>query len=298
MVADTRVFDKEQGSYRQVTAKNAVERDLIISAYKPGERLTERIDVVAGQPDSAWEFVSEHLRHLPVTPGSGAEGGIVRERMADRLWDRMVAFHVHHGLKIPVTTSEFNAGLAQRFPERDEMYFLPEQVEAYERHRLTIKELVQQELFITGEASAVQWLRRFLKTKSRPQTFGEIQPEYFKELQALPEWEDIPDLSELLEQSFVTDDEGRWYVPDPRKAADLEKLRRAELVREFNGYLEAKGPLERFRSEAVRIGFDDAWEHGDLATIVSVGERLPHEAFSDEPTLLYYLDSARQLVAG
>ena len=35
VVADTRVLDKEQHSFRQVTAKNAVKRDLIISAYKP-----------------------------------------------------------------------------------------------------------------------------------------------------------------------------------------------------------------------------------------------------------------------
>ena len=34
VVADTRVLDKEQHSFRQVTAKNAVKRDLIISAYR------------------------------------------------------------------------------------------------------------------------------------------------------------------------------------------------------------------------------------------------------------------------
>ena len=30
----------------------------------------------------------------------------------------------------------------------------------------------------------------------------------------------------------------RWYVPDPNKQADLEKLREKALLREFNGYIE------------------------------------------------------------
>ena len=40
VVADTRIIDKEHLSYRQVTATNAVKRDLVISAYKPADELT------------------------------------------------------------------------------------------------------------------------------------------------------------------------------------------------------------------------------------------------------------------
>jgi broad specificity phosphatase PhoE len=54
----------------------------------------------------------------------------------------------------------------------------------------------------------------------------EIQPASFSELQAgLPEWKEFPELRELLEESFLQDDQDRWYVPDPKKAEDLEKLR-------------------------------------------------------------------------
>ena len=38
---------------------------------------------------------------------------------------------------------------------------------------MTVKELVQAELFITNEQSAVQWLRQFLKRKLR--TYAETQ---------------------------------------------------------------------------------------------------------------------------
>ena len=98
------------------------------------------------------------------------------------------------------------------------MHFLDEQVEAYERQRMTIKDLKAAQLFITDEESAIQWLRQFLKSRRNPQPYAAIQPEFFREVQAgLPDWEEPPDLKVLLERSCLQDDEGRWYVPDPEE---------------------------------------------------------------------------------
>jgi DNA modification methylase/predicted RNA-binding Zn-ribbon protein involved in translation (DUF1610 family) len=94
VVADTRVFDKTHHSYRQVTAKNAVKQDLIISSYKPAEELEERFAVTAGSEEGAWEFIREHLAHLERFDKVSGDFRVVRERQADRLYDRMVAFHV------------------------------------------------------------------------------------------------------------------------------------------------------------------------------------------------------------
>jgi hypothetical protein len=214
--------------------------------------------------------------------------------MADRLYDRMVAYHVHRGVTVPLTAAEFYGGLEQRFPVRDDMYFLSEQVEGYERHRMTVKDLIQAELFITNEQSAVQWLRQFLKRK--PRTYAEIMPEFFSELQAgLPEWEELPELRDLLDESFLQDDQDRWYVPDPKKAEDLEKLRTRSLLKEFEAYRTGRGRLDRFRSEAVRAGFKDAWARRDFDTITTVGGRLPDDAFVEDEALLYYYDNAQRL---
>ena len=125
------------------------------------------------------------------------------------------------------------------------MHFLDEQVEAYERQRMTIKELKAAQLFITDEESAIQWLRQFLKSRRTPQPYAAIQPEFFREVQAgLPDWEEPPDLKVLLERSFVQDDEGRWYVADPKKEADLEKLRKRERLKEFTTYAAGKGATQ------------------------------------------------------
>ena len=57
----------------------------------------------------------------------------------------------------------------------------------------------------------------------------------------------------------------RWYVPDPRKAGDLEKLRERALLREFDDYRDsAKRRLRMFRLEAVRAGFRRAWQQSGL----------------------------------
>jgi DNA methylase len=298
VVADTRIIDKEHLSYRQVTAKNAVKRDLIISAYKPADELAERIGPATGTPETAWAFVREHLRHLPVTVERDPSGElrVIRERLPDRLYDRMEAFHLTRNLAIPVTAAEFYEGLLQRLPQRDGMHFLDEQVEPYERQRMTIKDLKEAQLFITDEESAIQWLRQFLKSRRTPQPYAAIQPEFFREVQAgLPDWEEPPDLKVLLDWSCLQDDRGRWYVPDPKKEVDLEKLRKRERLKEFATYAAGKGPLKAFSLAAVRAGFSDAWERRDFASIAAVGKRLPTEAFAQDERLLFYLDNAEQL---
>ena len=86
----------------------------------------------------------------------------------------MVAFHVQRGVTVPMSAAEFYQGLVQRFSERDGMYFLPEQAAEYDKKRLTVKEVLQLEFFVTDETSAIQWLKQQLMKK--PQTFQETPP--------------------------------------------------------------------------------------------------------------------------
>ena len=294
VVADTRVFDKDHLSYRQVTADNAVKHDLVISAYKPAEATEHSFEVAGGSEDTAWVFVREHLSRIPVTEGMRGRALVVRERQADRVYERMVAYHVARNALVPMTAAEFYAGLEQRFPLRDGMYFLPEQTEEYERFRITFKELAAQVLFIRDESSAVQWLRQLLK--DRPRAFADIQPAFMRELQSgLASWEELPELREMLEANFVDDGAGRWMVPDPKKSEHLDQLRTRALLREFRTYSTGRGPLKKFRSEAVRAGFKDAWADRAFDTILAVGHRLPSDAFVEDSALLHYYRNAERL---
>ena len=174
IIADVSVLDKGMKTKKQLSAK-AVDKDLVISAYKPNSGLEKRFELEAGTEDGLWDFIRTHLRQLPVFITKSGHGQVIPERQQVLLFDRMVAFHVQRNVTVPLSAGEFYRGLAERFPERDGMYFLPDQVEEYERKRMTFEQLGQLDLFVCDEASAIQWLRQQLK--DQPQTFQETPTE-------------------------------------------------------------------------------------------------------------------------
>jgi hypothetical protein len=324
VVADVRTLDKQQGSYRQVTS-TAVKQDLVISAYKPTTALVERFALGASSPENAWAFVTEHLGHVPVFSSVDGVADVVAERTAQLLHDRMVAFHVQRQLSVPLSTAEFLMGLNQRYPERDGMYFLATQVAEYDRKRNSAAELRQLSLFVVDEATAIQWVRRELQDK--PRSFQDLQPAFMREIQNWAKHEQTVELKEILRQNCIhfdgsgpvpsqihsylstnfrelrnlaKDDPAliakaadRWYVPDPNKQIDLEKLREKSLLTEFETYKASKErKLKLFRSEAVRVGFKAAYDGQDYKTIVSVAGKLPETVLQEDEKLLMYFDVA------
>lgn len=293
VIADVRTFDKQQGSYNQVNSKGAVKNDLIISAYKPNGNLEERFRLHSGTEDSVWEFVRYHLGKL--NPVEKYQGNVVvnAERQAFLLFDRMVAFHIQRSVMVPLSAPEFYAGLQQRFIPRDGMYFLPEQVTEYDRAVLDSKGVVQLSLFVTDEKTAIQWLRQQLDISAggQPQTHADLNPK-FKLALHQAKHEKAPELIEILEQNFLQDEEGKWYLPDHNKASDLERVRQRSLLREFNEYASGTGRLRQFRTEAVRAGFADAFKRQAYDTIIKVAGRLPEDVLREDPDLLMYFDSA------
>jgi hypothetical protein len=325
IIADVSILDKGMKTKKQLYAK-AVDKDLVISAYKPNGGLEQRFQLQAGTEEGVWEFIRSHLRQLPVFIRKNGLGEVIAERQQILLFDRMVAFHVQRGVSVPLSAGDFYQGLAQRFAERDGMYFLMEQVAKYERKRMTSREVLQMDLFVSDEVSAIQWLKQQLMRK--PQTFQELQPQFMQETQGgWQKYEKALELSELLEQNFLRYDgrgevpsqihsylstnfkdlrnlskdneslcakgKDRWYVPDPNKAGDLEKLRERALLREFEEYRASKQRvLKVFRFEAVRAGFKKAWQERDYATIIGVARKIPENVLHEDPKLLMWYDQA------
>ncbi len=289
VIADVRTLDKKQGTFKQVTSTTAVKQDLVISAYKPNGGLEKRFQLEAGTEEGVWDFVRTHLKQLPVFVEKNGKAEVIAERQNFLLYDRMVAFHVQRGVAVPMGAAEFYAGLKRRFPERDGMYFLPDQVVEYDKKRLTVREIEQLSLFVTDEKSSIQWLRSELSKK--PQTYQEIHPKFLRELHKAPH-EKLPELAVLLEQNFLKDDQGCWYVPDPGRQSDLEKMRQKTLLKEFEEYKESRGRLKVFRTEALRAGFKACWAAKDYKTIVEVARRIPDTVLQEDTTLLMYYDNA------
>lgn len=293
IIADVRIINKQQGSFNQVTAAGAVQQDLVISTYKPKESFVREFQVHAGDPEMAWEFVRQHLSNVPVVADGNRDGklDIIAERQDYLLFDRMVAYHIMNGIPVPMDAHTFYDGLRQRFLQRDGMFFLPDQVNEYDEKRAHMELDTQQLSFVvTDEKNAIAWLNYILGDGAK--TYQEIQPLYLQELHQSKQ-EKMPELLDMLRENFVQDDKGAWYVPDLSNAADLAKVRRKALLKEFyDSCVPGKGKLKVFRREAIRAGFDECWKTRDFKTIVAVGERLPESVLQEDPALLMYYDNA------
>lgn len=330
IVANVSALEKNHKGYRAVTTPTAVKQDLVISAYKPNGGFEARFEKEAQTEEGVWDFVRTHLKYLPVSKRQGTLLQMIPERDPRILFDQMVAYYVRKGYPVPLSSPEFQQGLAQRFIDRDGMYFLPEQAAEYDRVKMTAGQIEQIALFVSDEASAIQWLRQLLKAK--PQTFADINPQFMQQLGGWSKNEAQLDLRELLNQNFLSYDgkgdvpeqihaylstnwkelrnlpktdptlvskaKDRWYVPDPNKAGDLEKLRERALLKEFEEYKQAKKKLKVFRLEAVRAGFKKAWQERDYAIIVKVAEVIPSNVLEEDPKLLMWYDQAVTRMGG
>ena len=325
IVGNVSALDKKQGGLNAIVGNTAVKQDLVISAYKPNGGFEERFQKEAQTEEGVWDFVRTHLKYLPVTKRQGPLMLFVPERDPRILFDQMIAFYVRKGYPVPISSQEFQAGLPSVAFERDGMYFLPDQVAEYDRKKMTSGGKMKTiEMFVKDEASMIEWLRQLIREK--PQTFSDINPQFMQHLGGWSKNETQLDLRELLNQNFLSyDGKGpvpeqihaylstnwkelrnlpkddptlvakacdRWYVPDPNKAGDLEKLREKSLLKEFEEYKEVKKKLKVFRLEAVRAGFKKAWQERDYAVIVAVAAKIPNNVLEEDPKLLMWYDQA------
>lgn len=327
VVANVSALSKGRGGLNAIVGKTAVNQDLAIACYKP------RASAAVSEPSvgsyrealSPWPFVAGHLEYLPVFKQANGRAVEVVERTVRSIYDRLVAYCVGRGLAVPISSPEFQAEMAKRFPERDGMYFLPTQVGTYDKKRQQVQQSVQLELYVIDEASAIQWMRQELKQK--PQTMQELNPKFMKEIGAWQDYEEPRDLAQLLADNFLKYSGNndvpsqvhaylssnykelrgldksapllrekareRWYVPDATKQSDLDKLRERALLREFESYqATGKRALKMFRTEAIRAGFRMAYERQDYRAIVEVARRIPESVLQEDEQLLMYFDVA------
>ena len=325
IIANVAALDKQKGSYNSQANTTSVKQDLVISAYKPNGGFEERFISEAQSESGVWDFIRTHMKYLPVFKSKN--GGLVpiSERDPRILFDQVISYFVRKGFNVPISSQEFQQGLAERFVLRDGMFFLPEQAVEYDKKRLRVKEAVQLNLFVCDEASAIQWLKQELMAK--PRTYQDMHPIFMQELAGWQKHEKGLELAELLSQNFIQYDgkgevpsqihsylstnykelrnlnkddsslvmksKDRWYVPDPKKSGDLEKVRERALLKEFKEYVEFKKKrLKVFRIEAVRAGFKKAWQDRDYAMIIAVAEKIPEKILQEDPKLLMWYDQA------
>lgn len=295
IIANVSALNKGQGGIRSVTTTTAVKQDLVITCYKPSERLVSKLENATDKRMEANDFVEELLQHLPIHIERNQKTTAVVERSPNILYDRLISYYVQHGWPIPMDAGEFQQMLRNSFIERDGMFFTASQALQYEEKRAHTTEFVSLALIVASEAEGIAWLNRQLEEK--PQTYQELQPEWMMALSTPKKGDRMPELMDILEENFIKQDDGTWRKPDAERAADLETMRQKKMAKEFALYAEqaAKPKAKRMkdcRLEVLRYGFKDCYKRKDYATIVSVGDHIQESLLLEDEVLLQYYDNA------
>lgn len=291
IVANVAALDKRTGSFKAVTTPTAVKQDLVISCYKPNGGLEDRFRQEHGSEVGAWDFIRSHLRYLPTFQSKGGQTSEIVERTARILYDRLVAYFVRHGYAVPLSAQEFQAGLRQRFAERDGMYFLSEQVAEYERKRLNVRAIQQLEIYVTSEESAIQWIRQQLTNK--PQTIADLTPPFMRELNAWPKHERLLELRTLLEENFLSYT-GATAIPAQvvtwmKKSSDLRDLIASEVANGTSS--EESGALTTTNSRLISAA-RDRWYVPDPNRAIDLEQLRTRSLLKEFAT---YLEGSRKL---
>ena len=292
VIAQVTILDKKGTTIFMDTRAGAVNKDLVISAYKPKKNFTKKLIALSGYGLEK-EFISQHLIMLPISSNP--------ERTSQMLYSKVLAYYIQHGYLISYNSEQFYRTLPRwGFMERDGYWFADEaQVNEYERRKAEILteqikgrrkiSLAQSVLFISDERSARQWLWNILVEEK---SFSDIHTEFLKALQT-PE-DQIPELQTLLEEGFIRTD-GNWKRPDMLTQAELEKRRHDRLLRQFDEYIQiarAGQRLKEVRQEAVVAGFTEAYRENRFQDILTVGNKLPKRLLEESRDLFDFVDIA------
>jgi len=298
IIANISALDKQQGSFKAVNTVTAVKQDLVISCYKPTSKFESKFKSQHGDV-AVWDFVSEHLHHLPTHVKKNNSTTAIVERSPKIIYDRLITFYLMRGLPVPIDARDFQEGLKQKFIERDGMFFTSEQVAEYDDKKAKNPQFIQLSLIVTNESDAIEWLKDRLRRKS--EKYNEIMPDFRIATQSLRKGDTLPELQDILNENFIQEADGRWRTPDPNEAKDREALRTKVLLKEFNGYVTAINQprakkLKEVRVEALRAGFKNCWEQKDFKTIVTLGDMIPQNILLEDEQLLMYYDIAKDRV--
>jgi len=295
IIAQVSILDKVKGTTKQLSYVGAVEKDLIINAYKPREDFSERFLKNAGERMEV-DFITQQLEHLPIRPNI--------ERTEKMLFSKMLAHYVENGFKIRYNSTNFYRLLSENFIEIDGYWFLDTQINEYNNWKsdLSIDQINeffsgQQVLFVSDEKSALTWLFNFL---NKPKTYSEIFTAY--QQVATTTNDDIPEIKVILDNNFILED-GKYRRPLTRQEIEEKnKNRERELDRAFNKILERaknqRSKIKTIRKEALIHGFTKCYQQGRYDDILSISDNLHNSLLESSGDLMDFVDIARIKTSG
>lgn len=293
IIANVSALDKKQGGMNANMTTTAVKEDLAITCYKPSKDFLLRIS--SKDNIDVWDFMNEHLSHLPVFLTRNSLTQTVIERDPRILYDRLISYYVQRSLPVPIDAQTFQRGLRERYVERDGMFFTAPQAAEYEEKRSKTDGFAPMGIIVSDEANGIQWLKNFLRDGGK--TYQEIQPEWMQAINGLRKNDILPELKQILEENFIEEVNGKWRLPNIQDDKDVNALRTKALLKEFKIYVDVaqkpKAKIKEARVEALRAGFKQCYVDKDFQTIVTVGNKIPQNLLTEDEVLLQFYDIAQ-----
>ena len=295
LISQVTTLDKQQGSFKQVTAPGAVANDLVISAFKPSNKFDTHFAKSAGESMEVL-FIDEFLSNLPITPKI--------ERTDKMLYSKMIAYYIQRGYEIRHDAKSFYSLLHSNFIQEDGFWFTASQINSYLEYKKQqklegIDEVKSGEmfLFVTDEKSALVWLYNFL---SVPKTFSDISVAFNQT--ANIQGDNVPELRELLEQNFIFENaKYRRPLSEPEHNQLVEKRERL-LMREFETLLiqaqTERKKIKEVRKEALVFGFETCYKNKRYQDILTVAGKLDKSILENSGELNDFVQAAEIMIAG
>jgi DNA modification methylase len=295
IIARVSILDKQQGSFKQINSPGAVEKDLVISAFKPTSSFEKRFLKQIGL-NLEVDFIFQFLENVPVRPAI--------ERTDKMIYSKIRAYYVQHGYEVNLDAKSFYRMLKNNFIEEDGYWFVPNQLSSYREFKQRMKlegiEDIKQGammLFVTDENSALIWLYNYL---SEERTFSQISTAFtqLSEIQG----DNVPDLKQILEENFIFENDKVRRPQGESEILSVTDKRQRILMRVFESILiEAKSSKKRIslvRKEALLHGFETCYKQNRFEDILTVANRLDPTIVENSAELTDFIEIARIKIEG
>lgn len=295
LISQVSTLDKQQDSFKQVTAPGAVANDLVISAFKPSNKFDTNFAKSAGE-NLEMLFIEEFLTNLPISPKI--------ERTEKMLYSKMIAYYIQRGYEIRYDAKSFYSLLHSNFIQEDGFWFTSGQINSYLEHKKQqklegIDEVRSGEmfLFVTDEKSALVWLYNFL---SVPKTFSDISVAFNQT--ANIQGDTVPDLRKLLEQNFIFENAKYRRPQSEPEHNQLVEKRERQLMREFETLLiraqTERKKIKEIRKEALVFGFEICYKNKRYQDILTLAGKLDKSILENNGDLNDFVQASEIMISG
>jgi DNA modification methylase len=265
------LLDKTQKSFQQVKGAGlgVVDKDVLFNLRKPSVITAEYSSANDDLERKISKIIREHLLTLPERMEAEPAKYNEEHRTTATINSILMNALIPCGVSVELLNLPFIESICGRYFRKvgQHWYLRGESVGS------TGDRLIEEEVEIRDELSAIHWLRQKLRSGSK--LAGELNPLWMRAIGLLPaETSRSLNLEELLSENFWRDaDTNRWREPAPEERDKMNDDRSLRALHDAERFI--NGTLRRPTTDAERAGWIDVLFHACRAIEDEEEDALP-----------------------